>query len=207
MAIKVNEKEIPGTVLEAKRWWRSELIRQVPEMSDLYMFEASNAIRSKFIRTEAFKNAKTIMLFASADREVITLSMLTTTLLRGKRVCLPRCLGKNENGEHIMEAREFGHGAKLTEGAYGIPEPGEEALVVEPGEIDLVVAPCVACDVECRRLGHGAGYYDRFLKDVRDDCGKIAFCYEKLIVEKLPSEAHDVIMDAVITEENIYEKR
>ena len=104
-----------------------------------------------------------------------------------------------------MEARVFGNGYKLVEGAYGIPVPAEGAEVVPPEEIDYVIVPCVSCDIEGRRLGHGMGWYDRFLGSLRDDCCKTAICYDKLLAEKLPAEPHDIRMDTVMTEEAIYE--
>ena len=52
-------------------------------------------------------------------------------------------------------------------------------------------------------MGHGVGYYDRFLVDRR--CKKVCLCYESLLSDQIPMDAHDIPMDAVVTEEAIYE--
>lgn len=212
MAIKVNSNEIPGTVLEAKRWWRKEIKSRFAQLDDVYRHDAAALIRSKLIHTDAYRNAKTVMLYVSTGREVITSEILTTMLRHGKRVCLPKCIDIDEAGNRIMdtptmEAREFAPGYKLVTGAYGIAEPGTDAPLVNPEELDLVVLPCVSCDIKGARLGHGAGYYDRYLRQTREDCKAFALCYERVLAEEIPTGPYDVKMDAVITEENIYEER
>lgn len=212
MAIRVNQSEIPGTVLEAKRWWRREIKSRLAGLNDVYRHDAAEAMRIRLIHSEAYRKAETILFYVSTDKEVMTSEMLVTALRHGKRVCLPKCVDLDESGrrtcdEPVMEARMFGKGYKLEIGAYGIVEPCDDAPLVRPEEIDLVVLPCVSCDITGARLGHGGGYYDRFLEDVREDCSKIALCYEEIMTEKLPTEPHDIKMDAVITEENLYEKQ
>ena len=51
-------------------------------------------------------------------------------------------------------------------------------------------------DKEGHRLGHGAGFYDRFLRGTRFP--KIMICYRKLLLDKVPIEEHDISMDRVI---------
>jgi 5-formyltetrahydrofolate cyclo-ligase len=51
---------------------------------------------------------------------------------------------------------------------WGIPEPpvknDDSALpVAKPGDIDILIVPGCAFDKVGRRLGHGKGYYDRFI--------------------------------------------
>lgn len=85
---------------------------------------------------------------------------------------------------------------------FGIPEPSTHGRSVPIESIDLVIAPLVACDVSCNRLGHGAGFYDRSLA-VRNLALPpplyIGVAYEWQVVESLERQPWDVPLDAVIT--------
>jgi len=61
-----------------------------------------------------------------------------------------------------------------------------------------VIVPGVAFDSQCHRLGRGKGFYDRLLPQI-PHAVKIGVCFDHQIVEELPSEPHDVLMDLVIS--------
>ncbi len=52
---------------------------------------------------------------------------------------------------------------------FGIPEP-IYGTVGAPTEFDLVIVPLLAIDKKGHRVGYGAGFYDKFLKECREDC-------------------------------------
>ena len=86
---------------------------------------------------------------------------------------------------------------------YGIRTPGADAIWIPPEEITLVLVPCVGFDAQCRRLGHGGGYYDRFLPRCKNArfLG-IAFSVQEL--PQIPSEPHDFPLDGVLTENTLF---
>jgi 5-formyltetrahydrofolate cyclo-ligase len=83
--------------------------------------------------------------------------------------------------------------------AFGIPAPPPLAPAVEP---DLVVAPLLAFDRAGRRLGQGAGHYDRTLANLRARKAVIVLGlgYAGQEIAELPDEAHDERLDAILTE-------
>lgn len=83
--------------------------------------------------------------------------------------------------------------------AYGIMEPSRRCPILSKEKIDMAVIPCVSADREGRRLGHGAGFYDRFLDGVTFP--KILVCYKELMMDQVPTEEHDILMDQVICDE------
>jgi len=103
----------------------------------------------------------------------------------------------------IMEAWKPGNWKR---GPYGIWEPDRAcSCKVEPEELDLVLAPCVGFDEGCNRLGHGAGYYDRYLEN--SPAAVIAVAFEAQKLDHITTEPHDRPMDAVVTEKTVYYKR
>ena len=161
-----------------------------------YLRDASDAIAKHILAGEAYRDATTIFVYMSYGKEVITDGFIAQALADGKKICIPLCLPENR-----MEAKRYTGPEDLHSGKYGIREPREDAETVAREEIDLALIPCVACDKRCNRLGHGAGYYDRYLEGM--NFVKMALCPEKMILSNVAVDTLDVPMDAVVTEEGI----
>ena len=112
------------------------------------------------------------------------------------RLVYPRCLGSG-----VMEAWQ--PEGPWSRGPYGIEEPDTAASrLVEPEEIDAVLVPCVGFDGALRRLGHGAGYYDRYLpRCTKALCIGVAFEAQRL--ERVVTGEHDRSLDRIVTEREI----
>ena len=130
----------------------------------------------------------------------MTDEIIERALADGKRVGIPLCVGPHE-----MVVKEYRRGDELSRGAFGIREPLASATEITADEFELAIVPCVACSKDGRRIGHGAGYYDRFLSV--SGFNKIALCFEKLLTDDIPLEETDVHMDGVATEDAIYGTR
>lgn len=112
----------------------------------------------------------------------------------GVRVVLPRVEASAE--KPTMEFYDY-HCEGLAVGAYGISEP-QGAKPCEVGEIDLMVVPAVAFTLRGERLGRGKGYYDSYLSRDGFRAYTVGVCYEHQVVDSLPTEPHDRLVDEVI---------
>ncbi len=87
------------------------------------------------------------------------------------------------------------------------PLPGgawsEPPILVE--DLDAVLVPGLAFDLNGRRLGRGGGHYDRFLVRLRPDCLRVGVCFEGQIVDTVPADPWDQPVDAVVTEAGVRE--
>jgi 5-formyltetrahydrofolate cyclo-ligase len=63
------------------------------------------------------------------------------------------------------------------------------------------LVPGLAFDPAGGRLGRGAGYYDRLL--TKFEGVRVGVCFSELLVDEVPTEAHDIQMDFVVTPEGI----
>ncbi len=88
-------------------------------------------------------------------------------------------------------------------GAFSIQEPMSNE-VIEASEFDVIVVPLVAFDENCNRLGHGKGYYDRYLSKV--NALKIGVAYECQKLDQIPCDEFDIPLDFIISEKTIYQK-
>jgi 5-formyltetrahydrofolate cyclo-ligase len=82
-----------------------------------------------------------------------------------------------------------------------IPQsPKAEADLHLPDSIDLILVPGVAFSNDRQRLGRGGGFFDRLLAGRAAKAFKLGICFSFQIVDTMPVEGHDVVMDAVVTE-------
>jgi 5-formyltetrahydrofolate cyclo-ligase len=85
----------------------------------------------------------------------------------------------------------------LVKGQFGTMESTGE--VCEPS---LIVVPGIAFSSTGARLGYGKGYFDRYLTS--GSC-KVGVCMDEFLVESLPTEPHDVLMNRIITPSGVKE--
>ena len=81
-------------------------------------------------------------------------------------------------------------------------QPDGEALGAEAlTEADLIVIPALAASADGTRLGQGGGWYDRALLHRSPDARVAAVIFDDEVLEPgvIPTEAHDVPIDAIVT--------
>lgn len=153
---------------------------------------ASDAACERVLSFAPYQMADCVMAYIACRGEMDVSPVIRDILESGKTLVLPRC----EAGG-TLTARKIASLLELAPGAYGIPEPDERAEIVPPQEIGLILVPGTAFDREGFRLGQGGGYYDRFLRGTNAVLAGI--CHDAALLERVPREAHDMRMDAVIT--------
>lgn len=212
------------SVAELKKEYRKQAKEKLNALSEDYRNSASASIALNALNIPEMKGSKragflglakeekTVLAYFSVGSEPSTLAIINELLKSGKKVCLPLCIDLDEEGHRTgtvdaMEARQITGFDDLVPGAYGIPEPKAETAVVAPEEIDIIILPCISCDRDCNRIGHGAGYYDKFLSKTGKDCFTMALCYEEAMLDDIPTEPHDMPVDAVVTEKMVYRWR
>jgi 5-formyltetrahydrofolate cyclo-ligase len=66
---------------------------------------------------------------------------------------------------------------------------------------DLVLVPGVAFSRAGHRLGRGGGFYDRLLTGRAKNARKLGICFALQLLDSIPIEPHDAVLDAVISDE------
>ncbi|MGN0995543.1 MAG: 5-formyltetrahydrofolate cyclo-ligase [Candidatus Ventricola sp.] len=139
-----------------------------------------------------YRDARCVMAYAAARGELPLDAVLRDVLSSGRALLLPRCGAPGE-----MTARRVTALWQLRPGAYGLPEPGEDCPAANTQDIDLILVPGAAFDRRGGRLGQGGGYYDRFLPQT--SALRVGVCHDFALLERVPVQAHDARMDAILT--------
>ena len=164
------------------------------ELTEAYISEANAVIQDKVLASPRYREANRIFMYLHTPKEPATDRIVARALAEGKAVYVPKCIGKHE-----MLAVRIYDVTDLEPGAYGIPEPRccEETITAD--EADLILTPCLSASPDGKRLGHGAGYYDRFLAGNSEKT--VCLCFGKMLCPDIPVTELDVRMSEVITEE------
>lgn len=158
----------------------------------------SRRICSRAQTHPAIQHAQVIHLYWPAlDRgEVDTRPLVGWCQAAGKTVVLP-VVTSFAPKRPAMDARTFTTADALVENRWGLHEPVHGAPV-RTAEIDLVVVPAFGVDRRGHRIGHGGGFYDRFLSGL--GATTLALAFDACLVDTVPNAAHDVPVQYVVTE-------
>ncbi|MGB7084439.1 MAG: 5-formyltetrahydrofolate cyclo-ligase [Phormidesmis sp.] len=114
---------------------------------------------------------------------------------------LPRCEGKTLQWHRWFPTCTW----PLRPGTYGITEPDPASPLVDPHKVDLILVPCLACDVNGYRLGYGGGFYDRMLSEsMWASKITIGVVYEYARLPQLPREDWDIPLSGICTESGLF---
>jgi 5-formyltetrahydrofolate cyclo-ligase len=160
---------------------------------------ASAEIRRRIQALPEWEAARTAAFYAAQPTEPDLAALLKAG---GKEFCFPRTAGS------MLEFHRCNTEELLRPGPWKLREPDPaHCPVIAAGKIDLLLIPGLAFTRAGGRLGRGGGYYDRFLSGAHPRAVKIGVCYHAQLVPALPLEAHDLEMDLVVTEADVFRVR
>ena len=149
----------------------------------------SEAIMSRLEQLPCFHDAQTIMIYYPIHNEVDLRPLLQR--YEGKKVFLLPVTHRRS-----IEPRQYLGEETMQRGRYSVPEPQTATF---KGKIDLILVPGVVFDLQCNRIGRGAGFYDRFLKKHRR-VTQLGVGYDFQVKNReIPHSFSDKPLDGVIT--------
>lgn len=151
-------------------------------------------IKNKLIKSEYYKNAKSIFIYYSTEDEIDTKKIIKQAFLDKKEVYIPKIIGK-----HQMKAVLLRSFDDLIDGAYKIKTSKLEKSLEK---IDLTIVPGLSFDENKYRLGYGGGYYDYYIKNHKSFYVGLFYQINKSF--KLNLDNFDQKLDLIITDKKIY---
>ncbi|HEY2081226.1 MAG TPA: 5-formyltetrahydrofolate cyclo-ligase [Verrucomicrobiae bacterium] len=173
---------------------RKEIRARIQSITPAQRATASAQACALLEQQSVWKRAQLIFFYAPLPEEMDIWPLLGDCLAAGKTVALPRF---DAATQRYVACQISDVARDLSDGQFGIREPGGHCIAVPPNRLDLVLVPGVAFDRHGRRLGRGKGFYDQLLTSVRGTTCGVAF--DEQIVESIPVEPHDVPLNCILT--------
>ena len=183
-----------GDSVNRKRELRAEVRRRLASLDSAQIQTASAQAVRQLLSDPRWHDAQAILAYSPIGHELNLWPAFDTARALGKKIALPRF--DAHSGTYCAAVIPDDKGA-LAQAAFGILEPPPSAPCIPLNRLDFAVVPGLAFDPWGRRLGRGKGFYDRLLVQVNGiKCG---VALDQQIVEELPAEPHDIVMNLILT--------
>uniref|UniRef100_A0A0N5AGD5 5-formyltetrahydrofolate cyclo-ligase n=1 Tax=Syphacia muris TaxID=451379 RepID=A0A0N5AGD5_9BILA len=188
---------------------KKELRRIMAKRSSLVQgFDVALQSRSIFEQVKKSKwymDSKRISVYVSTNAEVSTDALIRESILNDKQVFIPN-FQRESNLMDMFRLESIEDFCNLTTTLWGIRQHSnvkKELSWKNYGAFDLIIVPGVAFTNDGLRLGHGKGYYDKFLNEHLKSYGHIPYtvglALQHQIVADLPHSSSDVPLSLVLT--------
>ncbi|GAA5829512.1 hypothetical protein JCM5353_001277 [Sporobolomyces roseus] len=207
-----------ATVQQAKKTLRKQITARLKALPPQQVAAESQAIIDRLLQSPYYQQARNISCYLSLPvAEIQTDSIIRHALANNKRVYVPYCPIEDKTTMKMLRLTGVEHFEGLKENRWGIRELDpieidglEDADHATAGGLDLILVPGLAFDVRRRRLGHGRGYYDRYITKCLDYSKRFAKPPPRTVAlalnaqmaqegEEIPTNEFDRLPDVLLT--------
>jgi 5-formyltetrahydrofolate cyclo-ligase len=189
--------KLSSQYIKEKNSIRKSILLRLRSQDKKERLRKSLKIKRRLFNDKDFQAAKTVMFYISKDYEVDTKAMIAKALDLGKRVVVPVT---ETNQKRLIPSEITDPKGQLHKGPFGVYEPKRECIkAVKIKEIDMVITPGIAFDKKGNRIGHGKGYFDRFLKNLPKAVPTIGLAFRFQLARRIKSLKWDVPVTKIIT--------
>ncbi|GAB4393704.1 MAG: 5-formyltetrahydrofolate cyclo-ligase [Gammaproteobacteria bacterium] len=176
-------------------------------LSSDYITQCSIQVAQRLQTSTLFQPQSHVAIYATFDGE-IDLIPTVNYLWQQQCTCYLPIISTTDNS---MVFQRYPKDSKLVENKFAIKEPKpdpEQQISVD--KLDIILLPLVGFDMQGSRLGMGAGYYDRALRQLITPTDHTQKIHKPLLigvgyswqqVANIPRDPWDVSLHAVVTEQ------
>lgn len=217
-----------------KKSLRAKILKIRDALGEAERHNYSTEIAQKVLSSKEYKKAQKVLLYASFRSEVDTGMLTQQALNDGKEVYFPKIQkrenGRKEmefyrvNSEEDLEKGYYGipepredSKSRLIQSISneGVVFEDQFQTTIERQQMRiLVIIPGAVFDKKGNRIGYGGGFYDKYLTRLENKVRqkpniaicKMALAFECQMVSSdfIEVESHDIKVDAIVTEKDIY---
>lgn len=178
--------------------------------------DASKKACSLFFEFVMKNDFDIVLSYIDLKNEISPLEMNRALIMQNKIVAVPKVVPKTQNMNFYILDNSIEISEQVKTGSFGINEPVAKKENLFNAENFMqkkicVVVPGVAFGRKGQRLGHGMGFYDIYLSDLKKKCAQnncslflAGLCFDFQIKENIPVDENDIFMDSVFSDKKYY---
>lgn len=183
------------TEIKDKTKLRNIYLKIIKNISKNNYQKWNKTIFQKFSESHYFKQNNVFAVYHALSYEVATKNIIELLWKNQKQVCLPRIIGEQLEFYVITSWNDI-----VFDNVFTIGQPSLHCQKVTASNIDCMLIPIIAFDTNYYRLGHGKGFYDRYLANNKFNFNKIGMAFA---IQKIPylinHDSWDIPLDYVFT--------
>ncbi|ORX84095.1 hypothetical protein BCR32DRAFT_326107 [Anaeromyces robustus] len=194
-----------------KKLLRKQLRKLLQTISEKDLIHQSNEIYKQVISLKQYQDSKNISIYLNMPKgEVKTENLLKHALNSGKNCYVPYIINNTEM--EMVKINSWEDFLLYPKSKWGYPEPSSMSnspIALKSVGLDLIIVPGMAFDINGNRLGHGNGYYDRYIERAKEFsklhnkkepyCVSLSLNEQLLKNEIIPTNQYDIKPDLIIS--------
>ena len=210
LQIRKSLAQLSNSVVQAESIIRAYCLYFVNSFVRLRL-SVGELVSRKLLALAEYQQARSISVYLSMEKEIQTSQLLRKMLKDKKHIYIPRC---TKDEMHMLRLHSWQDFQSLPRNAWNIPEPlpdddeREVAFGSKENALDLIIMPGLCFNEAGVRLGHGKGYYDKFLASVFQKCDlwhikrprtvALSLSSQFINTECIPSDDFDIRPDLIL---------
>uniref|UniRef100_A0AC34QHW9 5-formyltetrahydrofolate cyclo-ligase n=1 Tax=Panagrolaimus sp. JU765 TaxID=591449 RepID=A0AC34QHW9_9BILA len=189
----------------SKKLLRTKIANILKVLTENEIQRQSLNVENKILTSKYLKNYNRISIYVSTSGEVVTDGLVKEFLKQGKTVFIPR-FEKGVKEMKMLQLKNLEEFENLDSTLWGIRQhkiENPDDSYDKTGPLDLILMPMVAVTLSGKRLGHGMGFYDKFITNHVEKFQTrpklIGLALKEQIVADLPTTEFDVTLDEIVT--------
>jgi len=178
----------PDATKEAWREW-ARVLRTTLDFTTL-----SHEVCEGLARFPPLRHAATVLVYLPMEDEIDLTELMRSGLPM-------RWVATRTPDQGPLTIHELG--GPVETHRFGFSQPLASASPVAPHEIDIALVPGMVFDLYGSRLGHGFGYFDHLMAELRPGIVRVGVTPSALVADRLPREPHDVPVQWLAAEEGV----
>ncbi|CAF0824022.1 unnamed protein product [Rotaria sp. Silwood1] len=183
----------------AKQILRQKLRHALKTMSNEDRIYQSNIVTNYLLHHPKYQSSRAISIYVHMNTEISTRDIIQHAFQSDKHVFVPRYDLTSMDMVRIYSLDDL-DSLPVTKWNIRQPSLDDKNREIATNNIDLIIVPGLGFSLDGSRLGHGKGYYDKYLNSLNGKFYTIGLAYRQQILENnsIPMDSEDVRINEIL---------
>jgi 5-formyltetrahydrofolate cyclo-ligase len=185
--------------LAVKQLLRQQIRPILKLMSNEDCVYQSNIVTNILLHHPKYISSRSISIYVHMNTEISTRAIIQHAFQVNKHVFIPRYDSKTMDMVRIYSLDDL-DSLPITKWNIQQPSLDDTNREIATNDIDLVIVPGLCFSLDGSRIGHGKGFYDRYLSTLNEHSYTIGLAFCQQIVENnvIPMNSNDVRINEIL---------